>query len=52
MPGEFITLDKDIWTEVPDRAIIKAGTVYVGKDYIPKEDGNQVYEVKVFVRKL
>ena len=52
MPGETICLDCDVWTEVPDRTIIKAGTVYVGKDFIPGNDGKPLYEVRVYVRKI
>jgi beta-N-acetylglucosaminidase len=52
MPGEFHCLDKDHWTEIPDRNIIKGGTTYVGKDYIPDENGNPTYEVRVYIRKL
>lgn len=52
MPGEFYTLDKDHWNEIPNRTIIKAGTTYVGKDFIPDENGNPTYEIRVFVRKI
>lgn len=52
MPGETICLDCDVWTEVPDRTIIKAGTVYVGKDFIPDQEGKPLYEVRVYVRKI
>jgi hypothetical protein len=52
MPGETICLDRDVWTEVPDRTIIKAGTVYVGKDFIPDSKGNPMYEIRAFVRKI
>ena len=46
MPGEYTTLDKDIWIEIPDRHVHKSGNVYTGKEY------NDGFEVRVFVRKL
>lgn len=52
MPGETICLDRDVWTEVPNRTIIKGGTTYVGKDFIPDKEGKPTYEVRVFVRKI
>ncbi len=52
MPGESHSLDKDVWTEIPGKAIIKAGTAYVGKEYIPDQAGNPTYDVRIFVRKI
>jgi hypothetical protein len=46
MPGEYTQLDKDEWTELPDRHVHKSGNVYAGKEY---HDG---FNVRVFVRKI
>ena len=46
MVGEFTTLDKDEWREIPDRHVHRSGNVFAGKGYM---DG---YEVRLFVRKI
>jgi len=52
MTGELYCLDRDSWSEIPDRTIIKAGTTYIGKEFKPDESGNPTYEIRVFVRKI
>jgi len=46
MPGEYHQLDKDKWTELPDRHINKSGNVHTSKEYVEN------YEVRVFVRNI
>lgn len=52
MPGELYCLDRAAWSEIPDRAIIKAGTTYIGQEFKPDEFGNPTHEIRVFVRKI
>jgi len=52
MTGELYCLDRDSWSEITDRTIIKAGTTYIGKEFKPDEAGNPTYEIRVFVRKI
>ena len=52
MTGELHCLDKGLWTEIPDRVVIKAGTTYIGKEFKPDDAGNPTHEIRVFVRKI
>ena len=43
MNGSFVTLDSNVWMEIPNSVMHQTGTVNVGKPYV------EGYDVKVFV---
>jgi hypothetical protein len=50
--SELYCLNKAFWVEVPDSVIRANGNVYVGREYLPDENGKPTYEIKVYVKKI
>jgi hypothetical protein len=50
--SELYCLNKALWVEVPERVIRANGNVYVGREFLPDENGKPTYEIKVYVKKI
>ncbi len=50
--SELYCLNKALWTEIHERVIRPNGNVYIGREYLPDENGKPTYEIKVYVKKI